>query len=145
MINESSITAEIASILTANLDSKYIVERGEYVNTDPDRTPWVGVYPGATKYEPRTIGNGPNSWRAEFTIKLVIQTATLKANASDAEDDMGAATKAILDIVMADKTINNKVAAVKGINVVRTYNVTESNELYYQNAEIDIITEVRTS
>lgn len=144
MINAATITAAMEAQLKAALPSDYRVERGEYVNMDYQRVPWVGVYRGELNYDTATLGRGTNSWRAQFVIKLIVQAATLKANAADAEDDLEAYIEAVLDAVMADKTIGGTVAMVSDVSIVYGYNEGNSEEVYFQSAVISITTEVRT-
>lgn len=144
MINASTITESVRSLLKKALPDEYKVERGEYINMDPDKTPWVGVYRGPLKYDTATLGRGTNSWKAEFTIRIIVQASNIAGDASKAEDDLEGYIKAVLDIIVADKTLGKSVAMTNEINVNYSYNETESETVYFQNAEIELITEVRT-
>ena len=117
MINAATITKAMQTLLIAALPSTYKVERGVYVNMDADYVPWVGVYRGSLVYDPATLGNASSSWRAEFTIKLIIQASNANESAENTEDDLETYLKAVLDAVMADKTIGGTVAMVQGVNV----------------------------
>ena len=145
MINAAVITEAVRALLEVELPSEYRIERGEYVNTDYDRVPWVGVYRGPLKYDTATLGRGAKNWKAEFTVRIIVQAATNKGNANDAEDDLEEYLKAVLDAIMTDTTLSETVAMITGVNVTYTYNESDSESVYFQNAEIELLTEVRTS
>jgi len=146
MINAATITRAMETLLRADATvGGYTIERGEYVNMDMDRVPWVGIYRGDMVYDVQTLGRGANNWKAEFPIKVIVQSATSKGNANDAEDDLEEYIRAVLDAVVLDKTIGGTVAMVTGITIEYSFNETESETVYFQNAEISILTEVRTS
>jgi len=145
MINASTITRAATAQLETALDDTYKIERGEYVNTDPDKTPWIGVYRGDLDYDVATLGRGANTWKAGFDLTIIVQSATLHGEASIAEDRLEASIVEVLDAIMADKTIGGTVAMINKVKVKYSYNETESEEMYFQNATITISTEKRTS
>lgn len=142
MIKASVITKAVYTMLKKGLSDDYTVQRSEYINVDADKCPWVGVYRGEMVYDPRTLGAGVNNWRAEFKVRIVIQAASFKSG-EKVEEDLEEYIKAVLDIINADPRLDGTVAMVRGISVNYSFNIEESESLYYQNAEIELTTEVR--
>jgi len=145
MINASTITRAMEQLLIDGLDSDklYHIERSEYVNFDPDRVPYVGVYRGQLKYAPHTLGRDLSSWRADFTITLIVQAASINTG-GEAEERLEKYLQEVLNVVVADKTIKGTVAIIKDIEINYTYKKEESGTMHFHAAEVDILTEVRT-
>lgn len=143
MINASTILKGLETLLANGLDSTYVIERSAYVNMDENRTPWVGLYRGPITYDPHTLGRGSNSWRADVQVRVLIQAASLNS-AEQAEERLEQYIKEVLDVIMTDKRLNNTVSIIKEIQVDYSYNMSESESLYFQNAEITLTAEVRT-
>lgn len=143
MIDASVITKAMHQLLINGLPNSYNIERSEYINFDPDRVPYVGIYRGQLKYSPHTLGRDLSSWRADFTITLVVQAASINTG-GEAESRLEKYLQEVLDIVVADKTIGGTVAIIKDIEINYSYNMEESGTMYFHAAEVDILTEVRT-
>jgi len=118
------------------------VERGEYVNRDPARTPWVGVYRTDVDYEPWALGHHANSWKAKITVKLVVQAHG--ANGPQAEDALEEAVNHVMTAVLSDLTIKNKVGMLNTAHIEYSYDETESKTMDFQWAFITLIYETRT-
>ena len=144
MINMSVITAAVEVLLNAELNDDYTIERNEYINMDFEKTAWVGIYRGTFKYTPQTLGRGLNAWRANPSIRIIVQASSLDS-AEAAEDELEGYIEEVLDAIMTDITLGGTVAMINEINVSYGYNETESETIYSQNAELELITEVRTS
>lgn len=144
MINASTITEATQALLVAGLGANYTITRGQYVNMDYEKTPWVGIYRGDLNYDPETLGRGMNSWKAEFTIRILVQSSNMSSDHEKAENELEAYIKEILDVIMADKTIGNTITMITGVSIVYSYNESSSEDIYFQNAEIQLLTEVRT-
>lgn len=148
MINASEITRRVKTQLFNGLKVKnkdYTVSRGEYINKDYELAPWVGIYRGAIEYDPATLGDGLNSWRANMKLRLVVQEASLESG-EDAEEKLEQAVQDVLDVMMADKEWAGKGASMTvGISVEYSYNETKSESIYFQSAMLTLEAEVRTS
>ena len=145
MINAATITKAVTAMLKAGLSDEYKVERGEYINMDYGKTPWVGVYRGTLDYNPSTLGRGNNNWKADFAVRIIVQASSFKNEASVVEDLLESYIEDVLAIITSDSTLGGSVAMTKGVKVAYSYNEQESENVYFQNAEIEILTEVRTS
>lgn len=144
MINAVTITDAVKTLLTNALGSNYTITRGQYINMDYEKTPWVGVYKGDLEYDPETLGRGSNSWKAEFEVRIIVQSSNISNDHEKAEDELEGYIKEILDAIMDDKTLGGTVLMTTGVRVTYSYNETNSEDIYFQNAEITLTAEVRT-
>ena len=118
------------------------VERAEYVNKDPARTPWCGVYKTAVDYSPKVLGHHSKSWVALLTVKLVVQAHA--GTGPETEDELEDAVKRVLSAVLSDLTSAGQVEMLKSLAVEYSYDETESNTLDFQWAFITLTYETRT-
>lgn len=142
MINYKNITQGVETILNDNL-SGYTITRNAERNVDPDIAArgkgWIGIYRGPLNYESHTIGTTP--WMAEINIKVEIQVASMKSG-DDAEDKLQDAEKEIIDVLTANKKLNNTVDMTNGYEIDYEYNADE--QIYHHAAIITIKAEART-
>lgn len=152
MINISTITTALVTLLEADasilawINPVDKIGRGNYVNVDPNRAPWVGVYRSNVKYEPRTLGAGNtiNNWEGYPSIRVLIQAQSY-VNGEDVEDKLEGYVQDVIDAVLADPTIGGTVDMVNDIDVNYGYSETESETIYFQTAIVTFDLEVRTS
>lgn len=144
MINVSDVTRTVVKILTEDptLSDVKSVERGEYVNMDPARSPWIGVYRTEVVYAPHTLGSHSRSWSATLTIKMIVQIHD--ADGLKAEDSLEELIQRVMSVMLADLTLREYVQMLNSIRVQYSYDETESNTMDYQWAFITLIYEART-
>lgn len=142
MINASTITASLKTTFEAAL-SGFRVERGDYVNRDPHRTPWLGIYRTRVKYNPRTLGRHANSLNGEVTVRLMVQ-ATHHHSGADCEDLLEGYITQVLDAMWSDPTWNSVVDTITEFSVEYSYKESELETIYFQWALITITAEVST-
>ena len=118
------------------------VERGEYVNKDPARTPWCGVYRTEMHYLPKVLGHHSRSWQALLTVKLVVQAHA--ATGPDAEDACEEAVQKVLTAVLGDLTVLATTDMLKSVDVEYSYDETKSETIDFQWAFITLIYETRS-
>jgi len=150
MINVSTITQSLQTTLRASATlaahgfTSNTILRGEYVNMDPDRTPWLGIYRTKVGYDPRALGRGNNcAWQGTVTIRLLIQASHLQGG-DDCEDRLEGYIKDVLDAVWADPTWVDVVDMVTGIDVEYSYKERDTATIYFQWAMVTITAEVAT-
>lgn len=147
-INMATIAKALQTQLqnTANVVSflRSPVIRGEYINEDPNLTPWMGVYRGIIRYVPRTLGISAKNWEASPEIKIVVQNTNL-SSAEECEDELEAYVSETIDAVFNDRTIGGTVAMVNEVNVEYLYNETDRESMYFQTAIITLKLEVSSS
>lgn len=144
MINVSDVTRTIVKILTESptlLDVKS-VERGEYVNMDSARSPWIGVYRTEIAYAPHTLGSHSRSWLATLTIKMIVQVHD--ADGLKAEDALEELIQRIMSVLLEDLTLREYVQMLNSMRVQYSYDETDSSTMDYQWAFITLIYEART-
>lgn len=144
MINVAEITEKMKILIEESPDLSDIkaVERGEYVNRDTGRTPWVGVYRSDIRYTPRALGNHSKSWDAEITIKLVVQT--FGSDGEDAEDSLEDVLQRVMSVIFGNLSIDGVVMTLRSVNVQYSYEETESETMQFQWAFVTLIYQART-
>jgi len=146
MIDASVIVTALRKQLnsSATIVSEGItVEQGEYVNFDPDRCPWVGCYKSKISYAPLSLGRHSTSWDATVELKIVIQ-ASHGNSGQECDARLSSYETLVLDAVWSNPTIGGNVDVIEGMVVEYSYNETESESLFFQQAIITLTTEVQT-
>jgi hypothetical protein len=115
---------------------------GDYVNTDPSRTPWIGVYRDEADHEPHTLGH--NQWRSTIKNKIVIQEATTESG-ERCQELLDNLLKEVSAAILSDLTIGGAVLHTSLASVQFTYIETDRESLYYQGAIITITSEARSN
>ena len=118
------------------------VERGEYVNKDPGRTPWCGVYRTEMHYLPKVLGHHSRSWQALLTVKLVVQAHA--ATGPAAEDACEEAVQKVMTAVLSDHTAQTTMEMLKSIDIEYSYDETKSETIDFQWAFITLVYETRS-
>lgn len=120
---------------------------GEFVNDDPNSTPWLGVYRGGLTLTPWTMGRGANNLRAVAEFKVIVQEAGV-----DAPEDIMArldeSVASVLGVIWGDTTLKATVGTVTAIRVEHSYYASEKAGgamTQFIMAMITITTEGRTS
>lgn len=147
-INISTISKALQSQLQSDAGVQSFLQgdivRGEYINEDPNNTPWVGVYRGAVRYVPRTLGINAKNWEPSPNMRIVVQDTDM-LSPDNCEDLLEEHVKLIIDAVFADRTIGGTVDIIKEVNVEYLYNETDRESLYFQTAIITLDLEVATA
>lgn len=145
MINASDITQALAcqlqnySSFFQELKTKDI-KVSDYVNCNPDRAPWCGVYRRSVKSVPRTLGV-QSSWQLVYKIAVVVQATSVKTG-KECEEKLEELVSLALDGIIADRTIDGTVCTLNGWDVEYTYIETERLSTYFQSALINLEVEV---
>jgi len=144
MINMKDITNGVEKVLNDNL-TDYNIERNPRRNQDPNiaaqNKGWIGVYRGGLDYEPYTTGSQP--WLAKPSVVVEIQAASFLSG-SDAEDRLQDAEKEVMDVLTANKKLNDTVNMTVGYEIKYEINEDEEAQIYFHAAVITIRTEVRS-
>ena len=145
-INVSAITSALKTQLTnsAFMTDFVAIERGQIANQEPGNTPWCCIYRSSVEYDPHTLGPASNSWKGIVTLEIVVQAVSMKSE-EDAEDTIEAAVTSVLNAIYEDKTISNNVDMLTGLNVDYSFDSNEEETMLYQQANIEVQYEVRTS
>jgi len=143
MINMKDITKGVKTVLDDNL-SDYIIQRNPKRNDDPNTAAqgkgWIGIYRSGLDYDPYTTGAQP--WLAHPSVMVEIQTASFLSG-EDAEDRLQDAEKEVMDVLTANKTLNNTVSMTNGYEIKYEFNEDEEAQVYFHAAIITIKAEVR--
>ena len=119
MINVNSVMSALGTIISSDstlVNSGVSVEVSEVFNTDPNRTPWVGVYYGSTEIDPHRVGSQA-PWRATHELWIFCQEHSHKSG-EDASDLLDRLMFPVLSAVNSDKNLSGSVNIVTGFEVV---------------------------
>lgn len=144
MLNINDITESLylqikkhPGIVSAGMD----VEHGAYINMDPDRAPWVGIYKGPVTYSPSSLGRNAQSWKAVVSLIIVVQASHL-GSSSECCRLLGSYEQKVLDAIWSDPKFGSQVDMVTGLSTDYSYNNLESDSMYHQQSTIKITAEV---
>lgn len=145
MLNASDITKAIHEAFNNDpAFSKFEIERSEFVNVDPGRCPWIGIYRQTINYAPETLGSGPDYWTGTLAVDIVAQAANFNSG-EDAEDDLEGYIETIINKMVEDTTIRSSVDMINEISVSYSYIAEDEETIYFQAAIISLVLEVSTS
>jgi len=143
MINMKDITKGVKKVLDDNL-SDYIIQRNPKRNNDPNTAAqgkgWIGIYRAGLDYDAHTTGSQP--WLAHPSVMVEIQAASFLSG-EDAEDRLQDAEQEIMDVLTANKKLDDTVNMTNGYEIKYEFNEDEEAQVYFHAAIITIKTEVR--
>lgn len=127
------------------IKQKYMVTHAEYLNNDPDKCPWIGIYRGDSDYEPRSISSHSSGkkWRAQPSIDIKIQASSGRSGA-DAEEKLEEYIAEVMDIILSNPKLSGTVSTITGFNIVYSFNEEASESVYFNMATITVNVEART-
>lgn len=146
MNEPAEISRKIVEVLESSLALAQVettIERGELVNEDPDRAPWIGIYRERVRYDPRSLGNHGRSWRAAPTFVLVFQE-TDWSSGETCEDKLDSLIRYGLDAIVAEPTLRSAIGMLTSIDVEYIYKMEDEDRIYFQWAKVTLSADVRT-
>lgn len=142
----SEVNAAVKTILEGDdTVNGYVISRAEYMNTDADKCPWIGIYRGPADYIPRTLGSNRSGkkWKAINIIRLQIQSAS-GTSGVQAEERLESYIETIMQVLLMYPTLLGTVSTITGYSVKYSFNESVSKSMYFHMATIDITVEART-
>jgi len=118
MINVNSVMSSLYTTISSNatlVNSNVTVCLNEVFNTDPNLTPWVGIYYNGSGIEPRRIG-ASNPWRASYDMRVYVQESSHESG-EKANDLLDRLTFPVLAAVNSNKNLDNSVNIITDIAV----------------------------
>ena len=146
MLNMAEVNEAVRLLLTNDDTANgYIISRSEYINADADKCPWVGIYRGPSKYDPRTLGSNRSGkkWRAVNVVRLQVQAAS-GVSGVQAEERLEEYISIIMPILLSNPSLSGTVSTITGYEISYSFNETVSKSMYFHMATIDISVEART-
>jgi|GEM_PF-1390842 len=146
MINFADITKAVKDILEANLTG-YQITRNRSKNVDVNQTlvtgsGWIGIYKDSLEYEPLTVGG--KFLFATPVINIEIQCSSA-ISGSDAEDKLQDAEKAVMDVLIDNRTLNDTVDAILSYEINYSGIDFSRETIYFNSASITITTQKKSS
>ena len=83
--------------------------RGEWINNDPGRCPWAGLYCIGEDYAPRALGFASGYREQHITLALVLQESS-RSSGQDCQDKLEALKQAAMGAILTDPTLSGSVA-----------------------------------
>ena len=142
MIYVNSISHAVYSSIASDqtiVNSGISVDLNEPFNSDPNRTPWVGIYYGATEITPRRV-QSPQPWMANVSFHVFVQAHSFRDSAT-ANDLLQSTVTAVMTAVNCDRNFSNTVLTTKSYSIL-PYERSIENEQWLFTDEIIIMTEV---
>ena len=118
MINVNSVMNSIYTTVCSNstlVNSDVKSSLNDIFNTDPNQTPWVGIYFNGCNIEAHRIGSS-NPWRATYDIRMFAQDMSF-AGATDANDKLDRLMFPLLSAVNSNKNLNGTVHILTGLTI----------------------------
>lgn len=115
---------------------------GEFINTDPSRTPYIGVYRNEVEHEPWTVGH--TQWRSRLENKIILQEATTESGEA-CQEKLDLLLQRVSSAILNDITFGGAVLHTDLATVQFTYIETDRETLHYQGAIITINSEARSN
>lgn len=75
-ISATSVATAVFSVLATHptlVNSAFKVLLGERINSDPEETPWLCVWPGDVNEKPGYVGGPPGIWRGTCAVDIYHQ------------------------------------------------------------------------
>lgn len=138
-----ALVVGIEALMRADPDMADVtIERAEPVNDDPRHCPWVGLYRGAMRLEPRTVGLGQGAMRENTDLLLICQEAHLESGA-ECQVLLDRLVKKALGFLLNHTTAAGRVDSTLGIDV--TYEYDRSEEAFMQSAIVAVRFQSKTT
>jgi len=144
MINFYEITKAFREQLEDDetiLKEQFKIQLGEYVNKDPDISPWCGVYKVKRGFTPGALGHSDEQWDDAMTIRAVVQ-ASHYSGGEKCDEVLEKNIAVVLNAIQKDHTLGGKVEQLKTIDITYDYLYDSSGTILFQNAFIDFNFEV---
>lgn len=147
-VNEVDIAIQLCNRLTdypalaalLNIKSKE-VPLNEFMNEDPNRAPWIGVYLRSSTIDPTSF---PRAYKDVVKLSIVTQASHLKSK-KDCAIKLGDLNKQVFNCLLEDVKLNNTVDMLTTLSTDYTYVETDRTDLHFQMAVIDVEFEVRAN
>ena len=112
----NSVSHGIYNLVNSNsivTTSGFCVELDEVFNTDPNKTPWVGVYFDNVTIIPRVLGitNINNGWLARYTYRIFVQDVSME-DGRIAKDLVNKGLTYVFDALNGDHTLLGSVDTI---------------------------------
>lgn len=119
MIHVNSIAHAAYTMLSSDstlVSSDFKVDLDQVFNTDPNRTPWVGVYTDEIDFQPMRVAPGGKPWDAHVAVEIYVQEISL-GGSYNANDLLNRAMFPVLSAVNSNLTLGGTVLVIESIDV----------------------------
>ncbi|MAE81168.1 MAG: hypothetical protein CMB80_00425 [Flammeovirgaceae bacterium] len=142
MIYTNSITNSLFTTIASDsvlVNSSVSVDLHEIYNTDPRRTPWVGVYYETTDFEPKRL-NIQQPWRADILLSVYVQVANF-ASGQEAHDQLDRVLTPVMTAINSNRNLDSTVDRIYEMHIEPYERSIDDEDRFFAN-EITIRCEV---
>lgn len=108
----------------------------QYINEDPNRTPWCGVYLRDSAANPGAI---PRGYKLNTNFTVVLQAASLLH--TESSEKLKNLSKRAVIALLKNPTLKGTVETIKSIETIYTYTEKDKASMYFQMCMLNINTE----
>ena len=139
---EHALFTTIASNSTI-VNSGVNVCKNEIFNSDPNLTPWIGVYAGDDVHTPERLVSGKRPWVANVELQIFIQTAGYGYSPADAQDDLQRLWTVVHSAIGSNLDLDNTVRNMTQISNNTFQRDITDNDVFFTNL-VTVLVEVDT-
>lgn len=140
MISIATVTIALESLLKKDPDLKtFEITRNEYINEDPGRDKWIGIYKKKVEHNAAYLMGGVSaSYKTNFSLSVVVQAFEGLYNVPDTDEVLEGRIKVVTDRILDGSNISGTVLSVNGIDVDYQYVYSDNISVPFQIAELTL-------
>jgi hypothetical protein len=119
------------------------VTRGEEVNQDPERAPWIGIYPLRLQFVARTLGYGSGMRTQRVGIAIVVQHQS-RTSGESCQDELHQFQAAVIDTLLSDPSLGGTVQVIDDFGVDYTVPAKQGAQSSFQSSIIQFTAVTQT-
>lgn len=112
------------------------ITRGEPINQDSNKCPWIGVYPVGEDYPSRTLGFGAGYRTQQIGVVVVVQ-ASSRDSGQVCQDQLEGMKQAAISALLSDPSLGGTVDVIDQFSVRYATAAQQAGEPYFQSAAIN--------
>lgn len=143
-VNVAAIAESVVNMLKRWPDlDQADVTRGEWINEDPTRCPWVGIYPIGIQYPIRALGLGAGFRRQQISLVAVTQQQTDSSDdGSVCMDLLEELNQRVISCLLSDPSLGGMVSTIDNFSVQYASAKTQADAPNFQSAIINFTGEI---
>lgn len=116
--------------------SNLSIVRGEEVNVDPEKAPWIGIYPALGDYRSRVLGLGAGFRDQREGIIVVVQQQS-RTSGQNCQDKLGDLLVNVVNSILSDPSIGGTVSNLEDLRVLHAEPKTQGSQASFQSSVIN--------
>lgn len=141
-LKPTDVTKKLVEIFSAHEDFQHFTEvtRDTYINDNINYTPWMCFHRTKATVDPASIGlGGSENWEVDLEFTIVVQSSNVGNELAPQEvsDELDGYIESIINVLHNDITLQGVLELISSFEVSYSYNMTDEESMYFQNAEIE--------